>query len=460
MSQSSAIIKEPFLDEVNSPSKPASDFLQSMTFKTLLNLCYNFKEHHYHWPRHDSTEAQFIESGVNGAAEHGISGRSISALLLNGSPALNGDRHYEELKLRTLVDGLAGVSISALEPSYRLSMDDKTLQRVLNSVEVDVLRTHALSDKRHTHVWMRLPVELYEKIDAAAGNVRSELSQRDMAFTLRVPGQGDLQDYIDRTSMIYGSELATLDNHYYLQLHENNRLSINYQKITGGRFIGEIKQFFAFEEGIDHAEVLCKLQGGQKINAQKETQFFATPQPIAQSLCEAAGPIRGLRVLEPSAGDGAIADIAKEMGAAEIVTIESYNVNAIKLRSKGYSPIEKDFLQVKPDDIGQFDVIVANPPFSKNQDIDHVMHMLHFLKPGGSLSVIMSTAWLDGLQKKHQEFIDCIATHGVTPINIKAGAFSESGTSVATVRLDFKDFQPGLHLVEPQQGVKTRRMKI
>lgn len=209
---------------------------------------------------------------------------------------------------------------------------------------------------------------------------------------------------------------------------------------AGGRYVGN-KKWFVFDAGIDTAEVLDKLQSGQTVNLKKDYQFFATQPQEARGVCEAAGPLKGKRVLEPSAGDGAIALVAREMGAKEVVTVEMWNVNALKLRERGFTPIERDFLTVTPKEIGYFDVIVANPPFHKNMDIKHLMHMFNFLKPGGSLSVIMSTGWQSSMQKAHVEFREFLATQNVSAHPIEAGAFDPSGTSVPTIRLDFADYQ-------------------
>ena len=92
-----------------------------------------------------------------------------------------------------------------------------------------------------------------------------------------------------------------------------------------------------------------------------------------------------------------------------------------------------------PEEIGTFDAVLANPPFTRNQDIQHVMHMLQFIRPGGALSVIMSTSWLEGKTKAHAQFKEFLATQNVKVTAIEAGAFKESGTVVPTVRLDFRD---------------------
>lgn len=102
-----------------------------------------------------------------------------------------------------------------------------------------------------------------------------------------------------------------------------------------------------------------------------------------------------MRVLDPAAGEGAIAEVAKRMGA-DVVTVEWWNVNAQRLRDKGHEPIERDFLELAPDEIGTFDAIVTKLSYGTSRDIDYFMHMCQFLSPGGSLSVVMPTTWMTG----------------------------------------------------------------
>lgn len=191
---------------------------------------------------------------------------------------------------------------------------------------------------------------------------------------------------------------------------------------------------FTFPESLSAADLLEKLQAGNKVNHQQATQSFFTPREQGIKVCAAAGDMTGKRAMDPSAGDGALADIAKEMGA-DVIVIENFKPNATALSKKGYDVIERDFLSVTPEEIGLFDVIVANPPFTKNADIDHVMHMIKFLRPGGVLSTIMSTSWRLGSQKKQVEFANFLRERGAQIETIEAGAFKESGTMVETTHV-------------------------
>lgn len=201
---------------------------------------------------------------------------------------------------------------------------------------------------------------------------------------------------------------------------------------AGGKY--NSRGYFQFPVGIDPDAVLSGLTNGQALNVRKETQSFFTPRPQAEQVCRAVAPA-GKRIFEPSAGNGALVDEALRQGAREVVMVENFPANAHMLRQKGYAVIEQDFLSITPQETGMFDAVVANPPFTKGQDIAHVMHMWGFVKPGGVLSAIMSATWKDGSQRKQVEFASFLSDHGATVTEIEAGAFKESGTGVKTLHV-------------------------
>ena len=204
---------------------------------------------------------------------------------------------------------------------------------------------------------------------------------------------------------------------------------------AGGKYSS--KGWFEFLPGIDPAAVLAALLGGDTVNGKKDSQSFFTPPDLAADVCAEIAPKPGMRVLEPSGGGGALADPVRAAGA-DVVVVENYPVNVNLLKDKGYAVVEQDFLSVTPEALGLFDAIVANPPFSRNQDIDHVLHMLKFLKPGGTLSVITSQSWMNGTQKKQLAFRELLAANQARIEEIPAGAFKSSGTDVATARITLK----------------------
>lgn len=159
--------------------------------------------------------------------------------------------------------------------------------------------------------------------------------------------------------------------------------------------------------------------------------FFPTPEELARFVVNLAKLRPGMRVLEPSAGHGALAErIAEMVGTKNVTTIELQAQNANILRGKGFNPLVMDFLKYQPEQC--FDAVVMNPPFSRQSDIDHVLHAWTMLKPGGRLVAIMAASIMFRNNKKTEDFRNLIRECGELQEN-EEGAFKESGTSVSTV---------------------------
>ncbi|MHB1641383.1 MAG: DNA methyltransferase family protein [Acidithiobacillus sp.] len=189
--------------------------------------------------------------------------------------------------------------------------------------------------------------------------------------------------------------------------------------------------YFTFPPGIAAQDVLNVLQSDKVVNGKKDSQSFFTPPELAPRVVDALGPLNGGRYLEPSAGNGSLADLMRE-DAGDLVLIENHRPNVLALEAKNYRVLERDFLTVTPQEIGLFDGIAANPPFTKGMDIAHISHMWHFLKPNGVLSVIASQSWIQGGQRKQIAFREFLHCHGADIEEVPSGIFRKAGTTVAT----------------------------
>lgn len=179
-----------------------------------------------------------------------------------------------------------------------------------------------------------------------------------------------------------------------------------------------------------------KLLVGQSVNIKKEFQFFATSPELADELVRLAEFEKTHTVLEPSAGDGAIVNAIYRYDKNMIVhcwELMDANREIIKTLPNAYLCGE-DFLEAGTSPLF-FDRIIANPPFTKNQDIDHIYKMFELLKPGGRIVTITSTHWIHASGKKEMAFNQWLKTHNAEIINMPAGAFKKSGTNVATTIL-------------------------
>jgi phospholipid N-methyltransferase len=194
---------------------------------------------------------------------------------------------------------------------------------------------------------------------------------------------------------------------------------------------------------VEAQAVVDKLIGGQSINFKKEFQFFATPPELAEYMCNQIVGNFAPKVLEPSAGHGALIEaILKARPEAEVEAVELSDINFRVLSEKWSETIDNvsvcqgDFLTM---DFGseKYDIVIANPPFSKNQDIDHIMKMYDLVKKGGQLITIASKSWTFGSQKKQEEFASFVDDQASLCIELDQGAFKTSGTNVSAMLLVF-----------------------
>lgn len=183
--------------------------------------------------------------------------------------------------------------------------------------------------------------------------------------------------------------------------------------------------------------------------------FYETSPETARALFERASisyyakqraEIGGrLRILEPSAGNGALADPVRDMGAA-VECIEMDTGRAAVLRAKGHSVTQRDFLTMSPTDFagGLFDGVVMNPPFDRGRDCDHVRHALQFVKPGGFVLAIMSASAEVAEDKRRQAFRAHLAKTCSAAgryysdrwfQDLPEGSFAHAGTMVNAVTL-------------------------
>lgn len=224
--------------------------------------------------------------------------------------------------------------------------------------------------------------------------------------------------------MIVKLPSTQLDRNLYMDVAKSLQL-------IGGKWKGGKTQGFVFNE--DPTELLEQIATGEKRNLKKEFQFFGTPDSLADRLVELAEININDRVLEPSAGQGEIIKaINRQYPKMDVECFELMPVNKIFLNKISTAIlIGDDFLTV--DEPLGFDKIVANPPFNKNQDIDHIRMMYSLLKQKGRLVSISSKHWQQSSNKKEVAFKNWLKEIKADIIEVDGGEFKESGTIIATV---------------------------
>lgn len=119
--------------------------------------------------------------------------------------------------------------------------------------------------------------------------------------------------------------------------------------------------------------------------------FFPTPPAVLRYLLNQAKLQDGLRILEPSAGKGAIVQKIHELWNCSIDCIEQNQDFQEILHIKGFNVIGSDFMRAEPQPM--YDRVIANPPFDRQ--MTHIPQMYRWLRPGGRLVTIANACFLE-----------------------------------------------------------------
>lgn len=221
--------------------------------------------------------------------------------------------------------------------------------------------------------------------------------------------------------------VGTLDRNLYTRTNK-------VLEAAGGKWNRSAKAHIFGTDASDRIEQI--ILTGDVVVPKDDFEFFPSPPEVVRHVIHLADISNGMCVLEPSAGQGAIAKAAHS--AAADVMVDMYELmpanndalNALNLSLSGIGqPV--DFLTVEPNPI--YDRVVMNPPFGRQADIKHVTHALKFLKPGGLLVSVMASSVTFRSNKLTTDFRELVESHGGHIEELPSGAFKESGTMVNTV---------------------------
>lgn len=165
----------------------------------------------------------------------------------------------------------------------------------------------------------------------------------------------------------------------------------------------------------------------------KNYAFFPTPDAAARLIIEKAALRQAARVLEPSAGTGNLARLARAAGCV-VTCVELHAGRARALENEaGWHVIAADFLTLEPRML--YDRVVMNPPWDRERDVDHVVHALEFLKPDGLLVAVMSAGTEFRETRKAAAFRELMAGMRARWTDLPERSFASVGTNANAVIL-------------------------
>lgn len=180
----------------------------------------------------------------------------------------------------------------------------------------------------------------------------------------------------------------------------------------------------------------------------EELQFFPTPTSVIEKmltisgLCEARKEREVARILEPSAGQGAILDIiVKSINTPYTLQAVEPDPSNIKiLRRNLYNVAETTFENFYKQNLGKhsYTHILMNPPFSHGRDMQHIRLAYELLDEDGILVSVMSENSLYYDWDETRNFNKWLNDNRGEITPIPSFAFSESGTSIETVLITLR----------------------
>jgi predicted RNA methylase len=207
----------------------------------------------------------------------------------------------------------------------------------------------------------------------------------------------------------------------------------------GGKWDKKSKVHKFFDERIEL--IPDSISSRLYLDPRSDLNFFPTPPELAEYIVGEAMIERGDRVLEPSAGKGALLRVlATKTNKLLFCEIDRFMRDAlVKEQSDEYIArwelLCPDFLEVpNMQNLNPIDIIVANPPFSKGRDVLHVSTMLDVARV--RVVSVMSSGFIFRTDKKTEALKEKLTKDwNWNTIDLGKSAFKSSGTDVNTVLL-------------------------
>ncbi len=191
--------------------------------------------------------------------------------------------------------------------------------------------------------------------------------------------------------------------------------------------IREIEQVVKPEEIDATKQQLNKLE--LEIIGMKYGDFFPTPEPVCRRLIQLASIEPNWKILEPSAGNGNIAEcIIKWYPEAELDVVEINPTLRQILELKKFRLVGRSFLEFNPG--SRYNACIMNPPFCEL--VEHIYHAWEILISGGVLvSIVPESVFFN---RKYQGFKEWLNENRVYIEAVHKDAFlsSNNPTRIAT----------------------------
>lgn len=194
----------------------------------------------------------------------------------------------------------------------------------------------------------------------------------------------------------------------------------------------------AFQFPYDAEVLLDKLKAGERPNFKKDYDYFPTPIEVVDRMYQITVPINQT-VLEPSAGDGAIAEYMRTFcpWGQQPDCVEIHPINRAKLQKKGLNIVGDDFMKFTPE--FEYGICIANPPFKYYRE-----HLYRMMQCAEEVICIVPSSYEYASDKKTAELRDLIGKMDSSIYKMDEGSFKGSGTMVSTLIISIREVDRNL----------------
>lgn len=171
---------------------------------------------------------------------------------------------------------------------------------------------------------------------------------------------------------------------------------------------------------------------GRSARGREHSEFFATPEPLGLKMVHWADIRGGERVLEPSAGHGAIARWFPENTTNRAIELTRDLASRLALNFDG-DLLTGDFMDHNV--VNKYDAIVMNPPFGSGgkQAIEHLAKAARHLRSGGRIVALLPRGGMaDRRLEGFLESDEAANLYRVGTVDLPPSTFERAGTSVQT----------------------------
>jgi len=136
-------------------------------------------------------------------------------------------------------------------------------------------------------------------------------------------------------------------------------------------------------------------------NQWSDSDLYPTPTEVIEKMLSGV-MVANKVILEPEAGFGSIVDYCQQMGAKEVIACE-ISPRLRQVLSTKCHIIENDFLDLTADRISHIDLIIMNPPFSKQEE--HLLHAWDIAPSGCQIISLCNATMLENRYMRKRESI-------------------------------------------------------